>query len=220
MKVSLLLALTVFQTQPVNALSKTCDQAAYQSAETYGVPPSIMLAITRVETGRTQGGSLEPWPWAVNLSGSSHWFQTPAEAEDFVQSAIQEGHTNIDLGCFQLNYRWHGEMFSSLQEMLDPLANADHAARFLVENFQRKGNWVDAVAAYHSATPAYAEAYVEKVESVLTELTQNGTVPERQAKQTKPKPNQFPLLQPGERGAMASLVPSNSTATPLLIATP
>lgn len=220
MKVALLLALTVFQTQTAYAYSATCDAAANRAAETYQVPLQVLLAITRVETGRNHSGSLEPWPWAVNQAGTSHWFETKAEAEEFVQGAIQAGQSNIDIGCFQLNFHWHGDAFSSVQDMFDPMANADHAARFLVENYQRKGNWVDAVAAYHSASPTHAEAYIEKVEAVLTALAESSSEASPAAPELHNKLNRFPLLQPGGSGAMASLVPNSQSAIPLLIASP
>lgn len=204
----------------------TCDVAALAAAEEYGVPPQIMLAITRVETGRREGGQLLPWPWAVNQAGTPHWFDSPEEAEEFVQAAIDTGLSNIDIGCFQLNLRWHGEKFISVQDMFDPQLNANYAARFLAENHSQKGNWVDAVAAYHSQNPVYAEAYVEKVEEVLISLSASETgFPSPDIADATPDPmpnreNLFPLLQPGGSGTLASLVPSGQAATPLFAAMP
>lgn len=206
--------------------SASCDAAAMAAAEAHGVPAQVMLAITRVETGRNREGGLQPWPWAVNQAGSPHWFDTPEEAGDFVRSALNSGSSNIDIGCFQLNLHWHGEHFPSVQAMLDPQQNADYAARFLMENRSRKGNWVDAVAAYHSATPANAEAYVEKVESVLTQLGEAGTADTTTAisappsNQPPPRSNRFPLLQPGASGTLASLMPFSQSAGALFAATP
>ena len=202
----------------------SCDTAALIAAETHGVPPQVMRAITRVETGRQRDGVLQPWPWAVNRAGASHWFDTAQEAETFVQEAIDAGQSNIDIGCFQLNLHWHGEQFPSLQAMFDPQQNADYAARFLVENHERTGNWVDAVATYHSATPAHAEVYIEKVETVLAALGPDGDVtPQTPDHMTDPPPgreNRFPLLQPGGSGTLASLVPTGRSATPLFLAMP
>lgn len=204
----------------------SCDAAALAAAETHGVPPQVMLAITRVETGRQRQGDLQPWPWAVNQAGSSYWFDTSQEAEAFVRATIEAGQSSIDIGCFQLNLRWHGEHFASLQAMFDPQQNADYAARYLVQNHSRTGNWVDAVATYHSATPAYAEAYIEKVETVLAQLNAgarafrsvNGSGLETDA--PAPRENRFPLLLPGTSGALASLVPTGRSAAPLVAATP
>lgn len=200
---------------------QSCDSAALHSAEAYGVPPQIMLAITRVESGKPKGDALQPWPWTVNLQGEGHWFDSAQEARDFAQSAIETGVTNLDIGCFQLNWRWHGDKFSSIDEMFDPETNADHAARFLVENRDRTGNWVDAVAAYHSASPDLAEAYIEKIEGVLQGFADAGQLPD----QTSDEPirvavNNYPLLMPGSSGGLASLVPTQSGGRPLFLAGP
>lgn len=205
---------------PAYDLSEACDAAALHAAAAHGVPPQLMLAITRVETGRNRNGALQPWPWTVNQGGEGHWFDSPTEAADHVQSAIAAGQSNIDVGCFQLNLRWHGGRFVSLDLMFDPEKNADQAARFLVENHQRKGNWVDAVAAYHSATPEHAEAYVQKVEAVLTDLAA-GDATATSVMAGSPaavQENRFPLLRPGASGTMASLVPAGGTASPLFLA--
>ena len=197
-----------------------CDQAAVEAAQSFDIPPRVMLAIARVESGRTINGIEQPWPWAVNVAGASHWFDTATEAHAFVQDQIEIGNSNIDVGCFQLNLHWHANDFSSLEEMFDPAANANYAAQFLNQNYRRKGNWVDAVAAYHSNTPEHAENYIAKVESVLTDLADGAKSAQPITLQPIETPNRFPLLQRGAASSMASLVPRRDTATPLLIAAP
>ncbi len=197
-----------------------CDKVALGAAQRHNIPPQLMLAISRVESGRTVNGVTQPWPWAVNLAGASHWFDTATEAHAFVQNQIEIGNSNIDVGCFQLNLRWHAENFSSLDEMFDPAANANYAAQFLRQNYGRKGNWVDAVAAYHSNTPEHAENYVAKVESVLTDLASPALPAQPVTLQPVDTPNRFPLLQKGSATSKASLVPKREGAALPLIAAP
>ena len=214
----------VFLASPVLAseTSVVCDGAARSVAAKYGIPTQVMLAITRVETGRVLDGELRPWPWAINADGQSHWFASGEDAATHVKEKISQGLTNIDLGCFQLNLRGHGAAFSSIEQMLDPLANADYAAKFLVVNRERTGNWVDAVAAYHSSTPEHAAAYVEKIEVVLKELTRfpDSVSAAADTPETTPNTNEFPLLRSGASGSIASIVPSASAARPLFEAAP
>jgi hypothetical protein len=202
----------------------SCDRAALAAAANHAVPSQVMLAITRVETGRQSDGRVHPWPWAVNQAGQSHWFKTRAEAEAHVMAALDQGQTNIDIGCFQLNIRWHGAQFSSLQTMFNPADNADYAARFLAENYTKTGNWVDAVARYHSATPAHAKSYIEKIEQVLVQLAQNGAFPPHNDMPNLNNPplgqNLFPLLQPGTGIGMASLAPVGVGRQPLFATGP
>lgn len=194
-----------------------CDTAALHAAAAHSVPPQVMLAITRVETGRRQEGALQPWPWAVNLDGQSHFLPDRDQAIDLVNRALSRGDApQIDIGCFQINLRWHGAAFSSVAAMFDPAANAAHAAGFLVSLHDETGNWVDAVAAYHSRDPTRAAAYVARVETAILALDLArplGAPPE-------PRPNRFPLLQPGTGGSTASLVPLGEGARRPLIEEP
>lgn len=195
-------------------LGQLCDQAARTAAERYGVPPQIMLAITRVETGTDHAGKVQPWPWTVNLRGEGHWFPDLASALAFATPEMTAGTTNMDIGCFQLNLRWHAHAFRSLDEMFDPEANARYAAAFLTDLHAETGNWVDAVAAYHSRTPEHAAAYVTKIETVLTGL--EPIAPSLADGPAAPRENRFPLLLPGSGGALASLVPASGGRGPLI----
>lgn len=178
-----------------------CQLAAEQAARRSGVPVEVLLAISLVETGRNG----TPWAWTVNLGGDGHWLDSQAEAQTLVEAALAAGATNIDLGCFQLNYRWHAAAFASLADMLDPARNAAYAADYLVDRFAETGTWADAAAAYHSATPEHADRYRARFEAVLAGL---GPVPDSPAPSRQvPVANGFPLLVRGEPGRNGSLVP-------------
>lgn len=221
MKIKSLFLVALVFSSPSQGMTppETCDRAALQSAGRFGVPPQVMLAITRAETGRNLDGNLSPWPWSVNVAGDSHWFESQAEAAEFVRAELDRGQSNIDLGCFQLNWRWHGENFRSIDQMLSPAQNAEYAAGFLVEQHRKYGNWVDAVAAYHSNDPENAERYIEKVENILMDLSENSTFIEDMPSDDEVTiaANQFPLLQEGQSGSLASLVPTGGLQRPLLI---
>ncbi|MFN4058270.1 MAG: lytic transglycosylase domain-containing protein [Roseinatronobacter sp.] len=165
-----LLALTfgwpLLARSPANT-GQMCHLAAQQAAREMDVPLDLMLAIGLVESGIDRGQGTAPWPWTLHFSGKGHWRDTKAEAHILAQSAIDAGTTNIDLGCFQINYRWHGENFASLNDMLDPVTNARYAARLLRSHFERLGSWQAAAGAYHSATPDLAAAYLTRVNTRL-----------------------------------------------------
>lgn len=180
------------------------DAAADASART-GVPYEVLLAVSTVETGRNN----RPWPWTVNFGGDGHWFDSAAEAEASVETAVDQGVTNVDLGCFQLNYRWHADAFASIVDMLDPRQNATYAAEYLAEHFAQTGDWALAAAAYHSATPEYAQRYKARFEAVYAELARVDTAAPRKVPDA-PRANAFPLLVAGEIGSHGSLVPASS----------
>lgn len=178
--------------------SVLCADAARSAARAAGVPLEVLLAISLVETGR----DARPWPWTVNVGGEGRWFDSAREAEAHAQSMLGQGLTNVDLGCFQLNIRWHSKGFASLSDMLSPLPNATYAAEFLAGHYARTGDWAAAAAAYHSMTPEHAERYRARFETVLAAL---GPSP-GEAPDVAPRENRFPLLRSGSVGANGSLV--------------
>ncbi|WP_439120935.1 transglycosylase SLT domain-containing protein [Marivita sp.] len=129
-----------------------------------------MQTITRLETGR--GKTADPWPWTINHAGNGSWFQTEDEARSFVFSRIKRGESNIDIGCFQINYRWHADGFRSLDDMFNPDLNALYAARFLIDLYREFGTWAEAAGAYHSRTPEFAEKYKAKFSKIRNLLPQ------------------------------------------------
>ena len=156
------------------------------------------MAISLVETGRDG----EPWPWTVNVGGDGHWLDTAEAAGEIARTALGQGLTNIDLGCFQLNLRWHAGSFSSVEDMLDPERNALYAANYLAGHFAETGDWSLAAAAYHSATPENADRYLTRFEEALKVGAEGiGLPPEAE------RINGFPLLVGGQSGRQGSLVP-------------
>ena len=188
--------------------SALCLRAAQSAANRNGVPYEVLLAVAVVETGRDR----RPWPWTVNLGGEGHWLDGEAEAVALVATAIDKGATNIDIGCFQLNYRWHAEAFASLADMLDPDQNADYAAKYLAAHFAKTGDWALAAAAYHSATPEHADRYRAKFEETYTTLADAGLDGAMGDGALAPvaRLNSFPLLVAGGVGLRGSLVPATS----------
>lgn len=210
---------------PAAALGATddrlrCDRAAVLAAQSLGVPAPVMRAITRVETGRSRDGALHPWPWTVNLGGDGFWFDSAAEARAFAARQVARGRRNMDIGCFQVNVRWHGQAFRSTDEMFDPEENARYAAGFLKRLHAEQGDWERAVAAYHSRTPDYARRYLARYRRVRDAL--GAAMPPVQAESgaRSPRVNGFPLLLgtgpgAGDRTA-GSLTPLGASPRPFL----
>ena len=197
---------------PSEALANTCDDAAQRAAVETGVPFAILATITRVETGRTRDGAFSPWPWTINTGGDGAYLSNNIQLLAAAQENLARGIKNFDLGCFQINYRWHGEQFSSLQAMIDPITNARFAAQLLLDHFAVTQDWEAAAGRYHSMTPEYSAKYREKFARVLNLL--NIERPTTQSASVE-RENQFPLLIPGQSGTFAagSLVPLTSSPT-------
>lgn len=136
-----------------------CRNAAIKAADRHDVPRDVLIAITLVETGTNRGGTYGAWPWTVNVAGKGYWLDSRAAALLQAQKAVARGQPSFDVGCFQLNYRWHGEHFSSIDQMFEPGPSGDYAARFLKSLHDETGDWIKAAGFYHSRTPVHAKRY-------------------------------------------------------------
>ena len=151
-----------------------CEWAARAAAAESGVPADILGALTLTETGRRLDGATRPWAWSVNAEGAGSWFDDPNAALAFAEDRVARGRTNLDVGCFQINYRWHGMHFASVAEMFDPLTNARYAARFVRELYTETGDWRRAAGAFHSRTPAHAQRYLARFDQLRAGLQRDG----------------------------------------------
>ena len=108
--------------------AQICERAIIAGARRAGLPQDVLHAISLTETGRARGGRLRPYPWAINREGKGFWFQNRDEALAFARASLAAGRRSFDVGCFQINYLWHGANFASLEAMFDPDTGADYAA--------------------------------------------------------------------------------------------
>ncbi len=152
-------------------VSAICDRAGSYAAAKTGVPLAVMRAITLTETGTRIEGQYRPWPWTVNMEGKGIWFNAPDEALAYVNKHFTRGARSFDVGCFQINYRWHGKAFSSVEDMFDPRKNALYAAQFLRSLYQETGSWSKSAGAYHSRTPKFANRYRARFDRIIARLT-------------------------------------------------
>lgn len=137
-----------------------CIAAILEAQARHGIPDNLLLAIGIQEAGRTGPDGLAVWPWTVNANGEGAFFKNRQDAQDWVRVKQAEGIHSIDVGCMQVNLRWHGEQFPHQDAAFDPNMNADYAARFLLSLYQETGSWTKAAGRYHSATEQYQARYL------------------------------------------------------------
>ncbi|HMQ91534.1 MAG TPA: lytic transglycosylase domain-containing protein [Amaricoccus sp.] len=147
-----------------------CERAIVAGARRGGVPPEVLHAIALTETGRKSNGRVRPYPWAINREGKGFWFATRDEAMAFARASLAEGRESFDVGCVQINFRWHGHAFPSLDDMFDPEWTATYAAQFLRNLYEERGSWSEAAGAYHSLTPERAQIYRARFDRLLAGL--------------------------------------------------
>jgi hypothetical protein len=141
-------ALTIlcFSVTAVEAADPACEREMTRAARDYDVPLNVLYAVGLTETGSR--GMLGPYD--INVDGRSIQSESLERALDRVEQELAHGAKYIDVGCMQINKRWHGRNFRSLREMFDPVVNVRYAARFLRELKSREGSWTLAVARYNA----------------------------------------------------------------------
>ena len=173
-KMAVITLTTVLACQMPKAMAATTDDAfsinniclaeARRAEIQHGIPEGLMQSITRVEAGRkTVTGEYMPWTWTLNDTGEGLFFDTRQAALDYLQVAVNAGDHSVDVGCMQVNTKWHMDGFFNLADMLDPVQNADYAASFLLDLFAAHQSWDGAVKHYHSSDPAKNVQYHSRV---------------------------------------------------------
>ncbi|QFT47370.1 Transglycosylase SLT domain protein [Roseivivax sp. THAF40] len=139
-----------------------CISEILAAQKRHKIPNNLLLGLGLQEAGTKRNGILTVWPYAVNSEGRGRIFNTRSEALEFVRSETRNGVRSIDVGCMQINLRWHPDAFRSLEEGFDPARNIDYAARFLRKLYQESGDWTLAVGNYHSRTPDKRAVYTKR----------------------------------------------------------
>ena len=124
-----------------------CEQAISAAEKKYNLPPYLLQAIALTESGTNN----RPNPLAMNIKGKSYYARS---AQEVINIVGQHGsRSSIDIGCAQINLKYHGERFPDWRVLITPAGNSEYAAFHLTELYRERGSWSRAVAAYHSRTP-------------------------------------------------------------------
>lgn len=165
---------------PLHATTPDCETLASEASRRYGLPEGLLIAIARTESGIARStADLRAWPWTANVQGESHYYDTRQEMLSHLDRVLAEDISNFDVGCMQLNYRWHGDRFASLDRMLDPESNVAYAARYLSQLHDETGSWDGATRYYHSRDPDLGAAYLERVRAMHATLERPAETPAR-----------------------------------------
>ncbi len=131
----------------------------------YNIPKNFLYLISLVESGRYNNISktAQPWPWSVNINGRSEYFKSKTELVSALKKYVASGKENFDIGCNQINYKFHKHNFSSIEQMASPYYNVGYSAYYLASNYLKTNNWQEAVAMYHSKNPYHGSKYIKKI---------------------------------------------------------
>lgn len=100
----------------------------------------------------------------------SRRFANKDEAVRFVTVIMDAGHNNVDVGLMQVNMKYHGQNFDSLDDAFDPYKNVVYAVSYLRKHRQTR-DWWDSVGRYHSGTRMHSDRYVKTVYAMYQKVS-------------------------------------------------
>ena len=124
--------------------SGVCRQAIRDTERALRLPIGIMQAISMAH-------------------GKGRFYPDKATAIAAVRKLQAGGLKNIDVGCMQVNLKYHPKAFSNLEAAFDPATNARYAAGLFARLRTANKSIMRAVAHYHSTTRARNRPYTKKV---------------------------------------------------------
>jgi soluble lytic murein transglycosylase-like protein len=148
-----------------------CARAIAFYEKKYSIPKNLLYSLSLAETRKyvKRYKSGVAWAWTFQSNGSSKYFYNYHDALKFLKLNIAKGNKNIDVGCTQINWRYHKHDFKMKPElMLDPNRNVEWTARSLKKNFKKTKSWKKAVSLHHSNKNS--QKYVKKVYKMLHEI--------------------------------------------------
>jgi hypothetical protein len=142
-----------------------CARQVVEVERILGLPPHLLQAISKVESGRwsKRHKALVSWPWTVMAEGRGRYLPSRLAAVHEVEKLRARGVSNIDVGCMQVNLHYHPKAFANLDQAFDPAFNVSYAGKFLLELRRETRSWERAIGRYPSATPKLANRYRAKV---------------------------------------------------------
>ncbi len=183
-----------------------CPRYISAAEQREGLPPHLLTAISKVESGLWDAKTKAnlAWPWTVMAEGKGRYLPSKTAAIAEVRKLQARGITNIDVGCMQINLRYHPDAFESLDQAFDPKHNTAYAAQLLRKLRGQAGSWTHAIGDYHSKTIAFARVYRLKVFKAWRTERKAETQRLREARITKRK---------ARRAQQASAMPATPTRT-------
>ena len=156
------------------------DESRYVEIAAYvGVPADILYAMAVAESGQLSDGRLSPWPWTLNVAGEAHRFDDRSAMFEGLMAALGTGETIIDIGPMQINWHWQFDAIGSPWRITDPLVNIKFGAQILKSQYERSGDWWDAVGRYHRPADGpknrrIADKYRERVKHFHQTTSRDG----------------------------------------------
>ncbi len=144
---------------------KLCENTIESVELQTDIPKGLLLGIGKAEAIRKINNKYIIWPWTINHAGKSLFFDTKKQMTNYVFKNLKRNDFNIDVGCMQINIKWHKNNFKKISDMFEINPNISYAASFLQQLKNKYGSWDKAIKHYHSSDPKKNKPYLIKVKS-------------------------------------------------------
>ncbi|MGV8399260.1 lytic transglycosylase domain-containing protein [Pseudomonas aeruginosa] len=144
---------------------------AYQlAAHAARVPSPVLYAVTLQESGTRIRGQVRPWPWTLNVGGTSLRYRSRQAACAGLTEALRRvSPKRIDVGLGQINVGHQAHRGVAPCDLLDPYRNLTLVATILREQHASGEDWIHAIGRYHR--PAGGEPAARYRRDVQRHLT-------------------------------------------------
>ncbi len=149
----------------------------YEEVAAYvGVPPRLLYAMSKAESGLLKDNRFAPWPWTLNVAGEARRYEGREAMFDGLMAALGTGEMLIDVGPLQVNWYWQFEALGSPWRITDPAVSIKIAAQILKRHYERSGDWWEAVGRYHRPADSpqdrlIADEYRQRVRLLYDQMT-------------------------------------------------
>ena len=144
---------------------KLCENTIESVELQTDIPKGLLLGIGKAEASRKINNKYIIWPWTINHAGKSLFFDDKEQMKNYVFKNLKRKDFNIDVGCMQINIKWHKNNFKKISDMFEVNPNISYAASFLKQLKNKHGSWDKAIKHYHSSDPKKNNPYLIKVKS-------------------------------------------------------
>lgn len=145
--------------------STRCSRYFKTVEKKYHIPENLVKAVAITESGLWSKAAHKKvaWPWTINVQGKGYRFETKQAAILAIRKFQKQGIESIDVGCMQINLKYHPDAFHNLGQALEPIYNIDYAARLLKNHYRKTGHWKTAIKHYHSVKQKHGNRYLKQV---------------------------------------------------------
>ena len=141
-----------------------CEKKIIEIESQINIPKGLLKAIGLTESGRyIEKSKRVIWPWTINFKKKSLFFDSKSQMLKFLDNEVKKGNYDLDVGCMQINLKWHGKYFKKISDSIDPKINISYATSFLFKLKSDFNTWTEAIKRYHSSKPSKNTKYHKKV---------------------------------------------------------